>query len=170
MGPLAVIALVVVAAAVIAALSLQRVGAHEQMVIFRLGRTDEGLVRGPGIVPIIPIVDRPIRVDLRPRIYHLSGVRATTSDENEVLVDATIHCRVVDPFKSVVNVASLDGALPAVTETLLRSIAVEQTRTDLLAGRDQLTNALLESVRVPAARWGVEIDDLDVTDLRPVAS
>jgi regulator of protease activity HflC (stomatin/prohibitin superfamily) len=169
LGTLAVIGLVVVAAAVIAVLSLQRVRAHEQMVIFRLGRTHEGLVRGPGIVPILPIVDRPVRVDIRPRVYHLSGVRATTSDEDEVLVDATIHCRVVDPLKSVVNVASLDGALPAVTETMLRAIAVEQTRADLLAGRDQLTSTLLENVRVPAARWGVEIDDLDVTDLRAVA-
>jgi regulator of protease activity HflC (stomatin/prohibitin superfamily) len=82
----------------------------EAIVIFRLGRTSADMVRGPGLHIVIPIVDRAVRVRLAEMAFE-GTVGGVSKDEAAVTADLTIRWRVVDPFKSVTNLANVEAAL-----------------------------------------------------------
>lgn len=170
MSTLALVGAAVAIAAVAVTLSARFVKDHERLVIFRMGRTRPSLERGPGFAFLIPIVDRGVRVDMRPRTLDLFNLPARTDGDEAVVVDATFRYRVVDAFRSVVNAANVDGALQGVIQTTIRSIAGQQARSDVLAARHRLTDAVQAKLSEPATRWGVEIERFEVIDIRAVGS
>jgi regulator of protease activity HflC (stomatin/prohibitin superfamily) len=165
---LAVLGIIVVVAAVAVAVSAKVVQPHERLVIFRMGRIATNAVRGPGLVLLLPILDRALRVDMRPRSSEIVGARMPTADGKAVAVDATIRYQVVDALKRATNVVDVDGALMGVTTTTMRAIAVQQSLEELLVGRAVLTEAGRSKLAEVAPRWGVQLDGFDVTDVRPV--
>ena len=93
-------------------LSVRVVQQYEQMVVFRLGKTNEGLVRGPGLRFLIPIIDRPVKVDVREQFIEVPSQTTITKDNAPISVDFLIYWRIVDPLKSIVNVAYFAGRPP----------------------------------------------------------
>ena len=101
-------------------LSVRVVQQYEKMVVFRLGRTNEGLVRDPGLRFLIPIIDRPVKVDVREQFIEVPSQTTITRDNAPINVDFLIYWRIVDPLKSIVNVAYFAGALQGVATTVAR--------------------------------------------------
>ena len=114
-------------------LSVRVVQQYEQMVVFRLGRTNEGLVRGPGLRFLIPIIDRPVKVDLREQFIEVPSQTTITKDNAPINVDFLIYWRIVDPLKSIVNVAYFAGALQGVATTTLRAVIGDILLDDVLS-------------------------------------
>jgi len=114
-------AIIVVILLTILYLSVRVVQQYEKMVVFRLGRTNEGLVREPGLRFLIPIIDRPVKVDIREQFIEVPSQTTITKDNAPINVDFLIYWRIADPLKSVVNVANFPGALQGVATTTLRS-------------------------------------------------
>ncbi|HWP63614.1 MAG TPA: SPFH domain-containing protein, partial [Candidatus Binatia bacterium] len=98
-------------------LSVRIVNQYEKMVVFRLGRTDERLVREPGLRFLIPIVDRPVKVDLREQFIEVPSQTNITRDNAPINIDFLIYWKIVDPLKSQVNVGNFTGALTGIATT-----------------------------------------------------
>src|SRR6187455_548111 len=110
-------AILIVIVLVILYLSVRVVQQYEKMVVFRLGRTNETLVREPGLRFLIPIIDRPVKVDIREQFIEVPSQTTITKDNAPINVDFLIYWRIADPLKSVVNVANFPGALQGVATT-----------------------------------------------------
>ena len=114
-------------------LSVRVVQQYEQMVVFRLGKTNEGLVRGPGLRFLIPIIDRPVKVDVREQFIEVPSQTTITKDNAPINIDFLIYWRIVDPLKSIVNVAYFAGALQGVATTTLRAVIGDILLDDVLS-------------------------------------
>ena len=139
-------------------LSVRVVQQYEQMVVFRLGKTNEGLVRGPGLRFLIPIIDRPVKVDVREQFIEVPSQTTITKDNAPINIDFLIYWRIVDPLKSIVNVAYFAGALQGVATTTLRAVIGDILLDDVLsrARPDQRGPARPSSTRAPR-RWGGKV-------------
>src|SRR3989337_2050926 len=94
---------------VIVYLSIRVVQQYEKMVVFRLGRTNESMVRDPGLRFLIPVIDRPVKVDVREQFIEVPSQTTITRDNAPINVDFLIYCRHSDPLKSVVNAVNFPG-------------------------------------------------------------
>ena len=90
-------------------LSIRIVNRGDKLVVYRLGNTDDSLVKGPGLVLLIPFIDRPQRVNLREQFVEVPSQTAITKDNVTIPIDFLIYWRIVDPLKSVVNVQDFVG-------------------------------------------------------------
>ena len=143
-GPLILIAVAVVVVLAIA-MSVRRVKPDDRLVVFRMGRTNESLVLGPGWVFLIPIVDRPVTVTLRPQHFVIENLPARTADERDIGVDLDLRLRIHDPLRFVVAIIT-----PA--ELGLRGLArttVKRVAAGMSVG-DTLTSGRLEDALRPA--------------------
>jgi regulator of protease activity HflC (stomatin/prohibitin superfamily) len=137
------------------------VGSDQQLVIFRLGRSDPTLVRGTGRSFLIPILDRGVLVDMRERSHAFPSVPGTTADGRDIEADVHIRCRIVDPYRSVINVASFDGALEAVARTLVRQSATQLTIEPATHTR-AIEDAMRGSLEGALSSWGARCVDVVV--------
>ena len=139
---LAVLAVILLIILMILYLSVRVVQQYEQMVVFRLGKTNEGMVRGPGLRFLIPVVDRPVKVDMREQFIEVPSQTTITKDNAPINVDFLIYWRIFDPLKSVVNVAYFAGALQGVATTTLRAVIGDILLDDVLSKREQINEVL----------------------------
>src|SRR3954463_9097645 len=102
-------------------LSARVVQQHERMVIFRLGRTGPDLVREPGLRFVLPVIDRPIMVDIREKFVEVNE-SATTRDSARIGIDSGISWHIVDPLRSLLNVQSFPNALQDIATIALREV------------------------------------------------
>ena len=93
-------------------LSIRVVQQYEKMVVFRLGKTNEPMVRDPGLRFLVPIIDRPVKVDVREQFIEVPSQTTITRDNAPINVDFLIYWRISDPLKSVVNVVNFPGRAP----------------------------------------------------------
>ena len=140
---------VVVVVLVIIYLSIRVVQQYERMVVFRLGRTDESMVRNPGLRFLIPIIDRPVKVDTREQFIEVPSQTTITRDNAPINVDFLIYWRIADPLKSVVNVVNFPGALQGVSTTTLRAV---------------IGDILLDEV---TERWGGKVTTVEIREITP---
>ena len=134
----ATVAFIVVVLLVIVYLSVRVVQQYEKMVVFRLGRTNEGMVRDPGLRFLVPIIDRPVKVDVREQFIEVPSQTTITKDNAPISVDFLIYWRISDPLKSVVNVANFPGALQGVATTTLRAVIGDILLDEVLSKREQI--------------------------------
>jgi regulator of protease activity HflC (stomatin/prohibitin superfamily) len=164
---LAIIAFLVVVVLVLVYLSIRVVNQYEQLVVFRLGRTNEGLVRGPGLRFLIPIVDRPVKVDLREQFIEVPSQTTITKDNAPINVDFLIYWRIADALKSVVNVAYFAGALQGVATTTLRAVIGDILLDDVLSKREQINEVLRTKLDEVTERWGGKITTVEIREITP---
>jgi regulator of protease activity HflC (stomatin/prohibitin superfamily) len=164
---LAIGAFVLVVVLVILYLSVRVVNQYEQLVVFRLGRTNELLVRGPGLRFLIPIVDRPVKVDLREQFIEVPSQTTITKDNAPINIDFLIYWRIVDPLKSVVNVAYFAGALQGIATTTLRAVIGDIILDDVLSKRDQINEVLRAKLDEQTERWGGKITTVEIREITP---
>ncbi|HKZ86823.1 MAG TPA: slipin family protein [Anaerolineae bacterium] len=136
----------------------------ERGVILRLGRLSS--VKGPGLVVIIPFIDRLIRVSIRVVTLDVPQQRVITLDNVTIEVDAVVFYRVVDPAKSVVAVEDFRRASFFVTQTTLRNVIGQSEMDELLARRERINEKLQVIIDEATEPWGVKVGAVEVRDVR----
>jgi len=152
---------------VILYLSVRIVQQYEAMVVFRLGRTNQGLVRGPGLRFLIPIVDRPVKVDLREQFIEVPSQTTITKDNAPINVDFLIYWKIVEPLRSVVNVANFPGALQGVATTTLRAVIGDILLDEVLSRREQINEILRTKLDEVTERWGGKVTTVEIREITP---
>ena len=148
-------------------LSVRVVQQYEKMVVFRLGRTNEGLVRDPGLRFLIPIIDRPVKVDVREQFIEVPSQTTITRDNAPINVDFLIYWRIVDPLKSIVNVAYFAGALQGVATTTLRAVIGDILLDEVLSRREQINEVLRIKLDEVTERWGGKVTTVEIREIMP---
>jgi regulator of protease activity HflC (stomatin/prohibitin superfamily) len=148
-------------------LSVRVVQQYEQMVVFRLGKTNESLVRGPGLRFLIPIIDRPVKVDVREQFIEVPSQTTITKDNAPISVDFLIYWRIVDSLKSIVNVAYFAGALQGVATTTLRAVIGDILLDDVLSRRDQINEVLRVKLDESTETWGGKVTRVEIREITP---
>ncbi len=164
---LATLAFVVIFILIVLYLSVRVVQQYEQMVVFRLGKTNEALVRGPGLRFLIPIIDRPMKVDMREQFIEVPSQTTITRDNAPISVDFLIYWRIVDPLKSIVNVAYFAGALQGVATTTLRAVIGDISLDDVLSRRDQINEVLRTKLDESTETWGGKVTRVEIREITP---
>ena len=148
-------------------LSVRIVQQYEKMVVFRLGRTSERLVRDPGLRFLIPIVDRPVKVDVREQFIEVASQTTITRDNAPISVDFLIYWRIADPLKSIVNVAHFAGALQGVATTTLRAVIGDILLDEVLSRREQINEVLRTKLDEVTERWGGKVTTVEIREITP---
>jgi len=148
---------------VVLANAIRVVREYERLVVFRLGR----LVgeRGPGLVLLIPMVDRAVKVGLRTVTMDVPPQDIITRDNVSVKVNAVIYFRVVSSQQAVVQVENYLYATSQIAQTTLRSILGQQELDELLAERDKLNQALQQVIDRQTEPWGVKVSTVEVKNV-----
>jgi regulator of protease activity HflC (stomatin/prohibitin superfamily) len=146
--------------------SIKIVPEYQRLVVLRLGKV---LVRpkGPGLVIIIPVIDRPIRVDLRETYLEVPHQTCITKDNAPISIDFLIYSRVLDPTASVVQVQDFAGASQGIATTTLRAVVGDIPLDDVLAKRDQINHLLQAKMDEVTQRWGVKITTVEIREITP---
>jgi len=160
-----VVALVIIVAlaAIVAGASVRILREYERAVVFRLGRLIGQ--KGPGIVLLIPLVDRMVRVDLRTVTFEVPPQDVITRDNVPAKVNAVAYFRVVDPVKSVVEVERIRNATSQIAQTTLRSVLGKADLDTLLAEREQLNENLQQIIDEQTEPWGVKVTTVEIKDV-----
>jgi len=160
-------AFVIVVLLVIVYLSIRVVQQYEKMVVFRLGRTNESMVRDPGLRFLIPVIDRPVKVDVREQFIEVPSQTTITRDNAPINVDFLIYWRIADPLKSVVNVANFAGALQGVATTTLRAVIGDILLDEVLSKREQINEVLRVKLDEVTERWGGKVTTVEIREITP---
>ncbi|HPI03586.1 MAG TPA: SPFH domain-containing protein [Candidatus Goldiibacteriota bacterium] len=138
---------------------------YERLVIFRLGRCIGE--KGPGLVLLIPFVDRPVRVDLRELYLEIPSQTCITKDNAGISIDFLIYWKVIDAVKTVVQVGNFAGASQGIATTTLRAIVGDISLDDVLAKREEINMRLRTKLDEVTERWGVKITSVEIRELTP---
>ncbi len=138
---------------------------YQRIVLFRMGRCVG--TRGPGIVFLIPFIDRPMIVDLRELYLEIPHQTAITKDNAPIEIDFIIFYRVVDAVDSVVKVQNFAGAAQNIAATTLRSVVGDMSFDDCLSKRDEMNMLLRTKLDEVTERWGVKVTNVEVREINP---
>ncbi|RKZ23320.1 slipin family protein [bacterium] len=133
---------------------------YERGVVFRLGRYAG--VKGPGLVLIIPIIDRLVRVSLRTVVFDVPPQDVITKDNVSVKVNAVVYFRVMDPAKAVIEVQDYIYATSQMAQTTLRSVLGEAELDELLAEREKINQKLQQIIDKETDPWGVKVSAVEI--------
>ena len=162
--PVAIVALLLIAVAVVA---IKIVNQYERLLVFTLGRTSQAEVKGPGWVFIVPIAQRGVRVDLRERFIEVPSQTSITRDNAPISIDFLIYWRIVDPYRSVVEVQNFEGALQNIATTTLRAVVGDILLDDVLSKRDQINEVLRVKLDEVTERWGGKVTTVEIREITP---
>lgn len=164
-GQLMVILLIFFIIIIILYNSVRVVREYERVVVFRLGRVID--VKGPGLIFLIPFIDRPFLVDLRERYLEITKQTCITKDNAPVDIDFLIYFRVFDPMQSVVNVQNFEGAATGIATTTLRAVIGDINLDDVLARREDINKILRSKLDEVTERWGVKVTSVEIREILP---
>lgn len=143
--------------------SVRIVKEYERAVVFRLGRVVG--TKGPGVVIIIPIIDRAMVIDLRIHTVDVPRQRIITRDNVEVSVDAVVYYRVQDPLKAVLTVRNYHLAVTMLAQTVLRDVIGKSELDDLLTRRDELNKELQRILDELTDPWGIKVTAVTIKEV-----
>jgi regulator of protease activity HflC (stomatin/prohibitin superfamily) len=152
---------------VILYLSVRIVQQYERMVVFRLGRTNEKMVREAGLRFLIPVVDRPVKVDLRETLTEVPSQTTITKDNAPISVDFLVYWRIADPLKSVLAPQRLDTMLLGVASTTLRAVIGDISLDEVLSKREQINEVLRVKLDEITERWGGKVTTVEIREITP---
>ena len=138
---------------------------YQRLMVFRLGRAIG--TKGPGLVILIPIVDKGVWVDLREFYLEIPSQTAITKDNASINIDFIVFYKVVDPAMSVIQVQNFAGAAQSIAATTLRSVVGDMSLDDVLAKRDQINETLRAKLDEVTERWGVKVTNVEVREILP---
>lgn len=162
-----VVFLVLVAAVVliIAMMAIKVVPEYRRLVVFRLGRCVGE--KGPGLILLIPVVDRPQWVDLREIYLEVPHQTCITRDNAPVSIDFLIYMKVVSPDLSVLRVMNYIGASQGIATTTLRAVIGDISLDDVLAKREQINQVLRVKLDEVTERWGIKVTTVEIREINP---
>jgi regulator of protease activity HflC (stomatin/prohibitin superfamily) len=165
LGLVIAVIVIVVLALLLVRYSIRIVREYQRIVLFRLGRMVG--TRGPGLVILIPVVDRPVMVDLREQYLEIPRQSAITEDNATITIDFIIFTRVMDPVMSVVQVQYFAGAAQNIAATTLRSVVGDMNLDEILSKREQMNEQLRAKLDDVTERWGVKVTNVEVREIIP---
>jgi len=133
---------------------------YERGVIFRLGRLIGA--KGPGLILLIPIVDRMVRVSLRVYVMDVPPQDVITKDNVSIKVNAVVYFRVMDPNKAITEVEDYMYATSQLAQTTLRSVLGQAELDELLASRDKINSTLQQIIDMQTDPWGIKVSNVEV--------
>jgi regulator of protease activity HflC (stomatin/prohibitin superfamily) len=136
---------------------------YERAVIFRLGKLLG--TKGPGLIFLIPIVDRMVKMDLRVVTIDVARQELMTRDNVPVTVDAVVYFRVVDPEAAVIKVENFLKATSLISQTTLRSVLGQAELDELLSQREKINLTLQEIIDRQTDPWGIKVTAVEVKDV-----
>lgn len=139
---------------------------YERAVIFRLGRLLPGGAKGPGLFFILPCIDEYKDVDMRTLTFDVPPQEVLTKDSVTVAVDAVVYYRVQDAVLSVANVANAHYSTHLLAQTMLRNILGTRNLHEILAEREQISNAMQSALDVGTDPWGIKVERVEIKDVR----
>ena len=164
---LIVVVIVVAVLVLLITQSVRIVNEYDRLVVFRFGRTGEDLVKGPGLVFLIPIADRAVRADLREQFIEVPSQTTITKDNAPINIDFLIYWRINEPLLSIVNVANFPGALQGIATTTLRAVIGDILLDDVLSKRDQINEVLRVKLDESTVRWGGKVTTVEIREIIP---
>ncbi|GHV29964.1 membrane protein [Synergistales bacterium] len=136
---------------------------YQRLVVFRLGRLIAA--KGPGIVIVLPWIDRTLRVDLRMVTLDVPVQEVITSDNVPIKVNAVIYFRVLDPSRSVVEVEDYIMATSQLSQTTLRSVIGRSELDEVLSARDKINMELQQIIDDRTDQWGIKVSSVELKEL-----
>ncbi len=162
-GPIVAIIFGVVIVLILLISAIKILKEYERGVIFRFGRLRGA--KGPGLIFIIPFVDKMTKVDLRTVTMDVPPQDIITHDNVPVKVNAVVYFRVMDPAKSIVKIEKFILATSQIAQTTLRSILGQVDLDDLLSGREKINKELQKIIDEQTDPWGVKVSTVEIKDV-----
>ena len=153
----------VVLAAAVAAASVRILREYERAVVFRLGRLIGA--KGPGVVLLVPLIDRMVRVSLRTHTLNIPAQDVITCDNVPARVDAVAYFRVVDPRSSVIEIENFRQATSLIAQTTLRAVLGKADLDTLLSERERLNDSLQQIIDEQTEPWGIKVTVVEIRDV-----
>jgi len=138
---------------------------YQRLVVFRLGRSIGE--RGPGIIFLIPVVDRAVRVDLREAVREIPHQTAITKDNAGISVDFIWYYKVLNPTESVLAVGNFELAAQGMATTTLRAVIGGISLDDVLSEREKINTMLRTRLDEVTERWGVKVTNVEIREIIP---
>jgi regulator of protease activity HflC (stomatin/prohibitin superfamily) len=164
-GTILILSAVVVLFLIILGSAIRIVPEYQRLVVFRLGRVLGA--KGPGLILLIPFVDRGERVDLRERWFDVEPQTTITKDNAPLSIDFLVYMKVISPLPSVIEVEDFTGASRGIAITTLRALVGDMTLDDVLAKRDQLNESIQGKLDDVTNRWGIKVTAVEIREIIP---
>jgi regulator of protease activity HflC (stomatin/prohibitin superfamily) len=154
---------IIILAALILPQTVRILREYERAVIFRLGKLYG--TKGPGLIILIPVVDRMVKMDLRVVTIDVARQELMTRDNVPVSVDAVVYFRVIEPDSAVIRVENYLKATSLISQTTLRSVLGQAELDELLAQREKINLTLQEIIDRQTGPWGIKVTSVEVKDV-----
>jgi len=139
---------------------------YERGVVFRLGRLiGNGGIKGPGLILLIPFIDRMVKVSLRTIVLDVPPQDVITQDNVSIKVNAVVYFRVIEPQRAIVQVENFLAATSQISQTTLRSVLGQSELDDLLSQRDKINHKLQQIIDTNTEPWGVKVTNVEVKQI-----
>ncbi len=138
---------------------------YQRLVVFRLGRCIGA--KGPGLIILIPFVDRAVRVDLREQVREIPAQTSITNDNAPINIDFLWYYKVVDPIQSVLQVGNFELAAQGIATTTLRSVIGGIMLDGVLSERETINTSLRIRLDEVTERWGVKVTNVEIREITP---
>ena len=166
MIPLAIgVGVVVLVLVILLPQAIRIVREYQRLMVFRLGRAIGA--KGPGLVILIPFIDKGVYVDLRELYLEIPHQTAITEDNASISIDFIVFYKVVDAQQSVLAVGNFAGAAQNIAATTLRSVVGDMALDDVLAKREQMNEILRVKLDEVTERWGVKVTNVEIREIIP---
>jgi regulator of protease activity HflC (stomatin/prohibitin superfamily) len=156
---------VVVVALVLLAQAIRVVPEYQRLVVFRLGRCIGS--KGPGIVLLVPVIDRGVKVDLREQVREVPHQTSITKDNAPISIDFLWYFKILDPSESVLQVGNFELAAAGIAATTLRAVIGGIPLDDVLSEREHINNLLRTRLDEVTERWGVKVTNVEIREIIP---
>jgi regulator of protease activity HflC (stomatin/prohibitin superfamily) len=163
---LCLVGAVLVFAFIVLVNAIRVVPEYQRLVVLRLGRVLTA-PKGPGIVFLIPIVDRPVKVDLREQIREVPHQVSITKDNAPISIDFLWYFKVVEPTASVVAVGNFELSAAGMATTTLRSVIGGIALDEVLSQRENINTTLRQKLDEVTERWGVKVTNVEIREIIP---
>ncbi|HEX9680027.1 MAG TPA: SPFH domain-containing protein [Anaerolineales bacterium] len=160
-----IVAVVGVIGLVILTSAIRIVQEYERLVVFRLGRSVGE--RGPGLVLLIPFVDRGVKVDLREQVREIPHQTSITKDNAPIAIDFLWYYKVMHAADSVLQVGNFEAAAQGMATTTLRSVIGGIPLDDVLSQREHINQMLRTKLDEVTERWGVKVTNVEIREIIP---
>src|SRR5271157_99501 len=157
---------IVIVVVVVLMNAIRIVPEYQRLVVFRLGRV-MSQPRGPGIVFLIPIVDRPVKVDLREQIREVPHQVSITKDNAPISIDFLWYFKVIEPTASIVAVGNFELSAAGMATTTLRSVIGGIALDEVLSQRENINTTLRTKLDEVTERWGVKVTNVEIREIIP---
>jgi regulator of protease activity HflC (stomatin/prohibitin superfamily) len=164
-GPLIALGVLLILMAVFIPASVRIVRDYQRLVVFRLGKSIG--TKGPGLIILIPLIDRATPVDLRELYLEIPHQSAITEDNATISIDFIVFYKVVDAVMSVIEVEYFAGAAQNIAATTLRSVVGDMSLDHVLAKREQMNEILRVKLDEVTERWGVKVTNVEIREIIP---